>query len=1312
MSITGLSEALSDFNEAVDAYLRPTVFLRKSNLDDAEGHVTSETVRSIALTNILLRMDYAGSTASTKTQGPKKRFRQLFDQIREDLVCEEAPVRKEGLVLLGKVLTRCPDLKVPEATVEALVTLCMSRLFDWHSIEGAMLIFLGLLEHHADRVRWVTVLMEVEEEEENSKAQHGGGADNAVSSAASLSGDELLDSSTSATPTGKSDDGGGGSSIPNTAKKLERVPCVRAILDSIVRRVHGPAFAQPVRQSIYRILSICLSNFAHDVFSIGPRAIVGVCCQIENEKDPRNLLVTFPLMATLLSRFSDLIREDQQHIELISDVLFVYFPIRFRPPTNDPYNVTEDQLKEALTQCLFASRRLQPAVLEMLLDVLNDAVMSAKDSDVDEAIGALRKAATQFDPPVISDHCTLFLEIIKLAAWQTPCRYLPAMAATLGLFLPSASPAVAEKIAKDCVDHLVKPELVGESPGLLAARVVLQEAATRAAACNAALGAALHAAVVRRYYDEVVKGMMMSLCESCTADGQQPVVSTDGPVASWNRVAADLTLIANIVQIVDETGHLHVAAITALTQYSGTLAHQPPAAAALLRLYISSCHSTDQWKSGLGLLIDILGFPLPPEMSIGTASFGTWVSPLKRLAEQDLRLHATIERSSSMPSDQNFASAVYDNLRIVTEVNTEAQDIVMSVAAEALSRLSVAASSSSDGTLIMTALEAAKRNRLGIVLGLLVPSPRTNDEATCEQGKDEDGSPLPPTQHPREHARRLVGVLFDTLVVMSHALEQEWDTRDCVGWVIERIVNALLALARDTRSADPSLFQSGIRRVVKATVADSGSPASIDVPVSADTHTSAMASLVQSLGHSSGSSSPTASLRAIGELIAAVAPCRDDLPFLTEMLTVVVGLLRDSNHKAAPAILILARPLETLLSLSQNSTEDASFQELLESVEAVCQDYACGPCHGDLSRNQKEEVTTAARVCLSTMILHGTDQLANRLLLGLRDCWNRVYEEGTGAVIDTALTRGFALRGRVLRLLKTEPVDSVVAELVSQLDIVTSVGTDGDAAIGTSSPARAAFAPFTLRCVLRSNMHPPGSDGDRPKSATANNGLPSLEIPDAFVVRLCQVWLPTLIAKLNNPSLPDDAIPMSPHRIEILALIGAIVADLRVESLDTALPTGFGETMFVALSSSPWLSAAAAAPSSIEIRILLDDLNGCLIAFFLKILLHERRRPAAGRDVADRLSHSLLTACLSQERIADIVNACLRQARCNTIPLIRQHALRCLFTLGQMVRQYPALESCVSTVVDGVRPVLDDRHQEVRRAAAVCANIWSCLLVG
>jgi len=100
---------------------------------------------------------------------------------------------------------------------------------------------------------------------------------------------------------------------------------------------------------------------------------------VDGEKDPRNLLLLFSMARVILIEF-----DVEAHIEVrlsvvcnentliriqdIFDVTFCYFPITFKPPPNDPYGITAEDLKIALRGCMAASPFFAKMALPLFLE--------------------------------------------------------------------------------------------------------------------------------------------------------------------------------------------------------------------------------------------------------------------------------------------------------------------------------------------------------------------------------------------------------------------------------------------------------------------------------------------------------------------------------------------------------------------------------------------------------------------------------------------------------------------------------------------------------------------------------------------------------------------------------------------------------------------------------------------------------------------------------------------------------------------------------------------------------------------------------
>lgn len=151
------------------------------------------------------------------------------------------------------------------------------------------------------------------------------------------------------------------------------------------------------------------------------------------EKDPRNLLLSFEINKMINHFFFfDETNELHKHfIEELFDSCFCYFPISFRPPPNDPYKITLDQLKLSLRHTLASQPRFAKDLLSNLFDKLSST-----------------------NPVIRNDVLETFLLVVKeyheeflLQYWETlwnGLKFEILHADTVSMFDPSASSLVLE----------------------------------------------------------------------------------------------------------------------------------------------------------------------------------------------------------------------------------------------------------------------------------------------------------------------------------------------------------------------------------------------------------------------------------------------------------------------------------------------------------------------------------------------------------------------------------------------------------------------------------------------------------------------------------------------------------------------------------------------------------------------------------------------------------------------------------------------------------------------------------------------------
>lgn len=138
---------------------------------------------------------------------------------------------------------------------------------------------------------------------------------------------------------------------------------VVTIVDSLFRHVKMKAIVQGVRFEVFSIID-SLMAFHRDVLkSMGKHFLDGYIGLAEGEKDPRNLMVAFAIARVILIEFDITL-----HVESMFNILFCYFPITFRPPPNDRYGISTEDLRLSLRRCLNATPSFGPLAIPVFLE--------------------------------------------------------------------------------------------------------------------------------------------------------------------------------------------------------------------------------------------------------------------------------------------------------------------------------------------------------------------------------------------------------------------------------------------------------------------------------------------------------------------------------------------------------------------------------------------------------------------------------------------------------------------------------------------------------------------------------------------------------------------------------------------------------------------------------------------------------------------------------------------------------------------------------------------------------------------------------
>ncbi|KAJ6824786.1 MMS19 nucleotide excision repair protein-like protein isoform X2 [Iris pallida] len=153
---------------------------------------------------------------------------------------------------------------------------------------------------------------------------------------------------------------------------------VKALAESYLINVQVRSLAVHDRKLCFEVLLCLMDAYPDTVMTLGDDFIYGICDAIEEETDPRCLMLTFCLVETLMRTFQDPSCSVASFAGDIFDILGRYFPIYFTHPRSDDFEVKRDDLSRALMNAYCSSPLFEPFVIPLLLDKLSSSVPLAK----------------------------------------------------------------------------------------------------------------------------------------------------------------------------------------------------------------------------------------------------------------------------------------------------------------------------------------------------------------------------------------------------------------------------------------------------------------------------------------------------------------------------------------------------------------------------------------------------------------------------------------------------------------------------------------------------------------------------------------------------------------------------------------------------------------------------------------------------------------------------------------------------------------------------------------------------------------------
>ncbi|KAL8849891.1 MAG: hypothetical protein Q9221_005157 [Calogaya cf. arnoldii] len=216
------------------------------------------------------------------------------------------------------------------------------------------------------------------------------------------------------------------------------------------------------RLPILELLNDLMLNHRAALKTLDDDAIIGITDLVSGEKDPRSLMIIFSVLQVIMVEW-----DIAAKAETLFDSAFCYFPITFRPPPDDPYRITAQDLKNRLRACISASSHFAPFAFPQLLEKLDSTSPNVKK----DVLQTLTACTTSYSLAAVSNWSITLWDSLKYEILnvqeedlaEDSLVTLQAIATTLGKDLTSTSQTTHlarffKPITNECKEQLQEPQ--------------------------------------------------------------------------------------------------------------------------------------------------------------------------------------------------------------------------------------------------------------------------------------------------------------------------------------------------------------------------------------------------------------------------------------------------------------------------------------------------------------------------------------------------------------------------------------------------------------------------------------------------------------------------------------------------------------------------------------------------------------------------------------------------------------------------------------------------------------------------------------
>eukprot|EP00762_Andalucia_godoyi_P000219 ANDGO_02364.mRNA.1 MMS19 nucleotide excision repair protein homolog len=190
---------------------------------------------------------------------------------------------------------------------------------------------------------------------------------------------------------------------------------VLPLTQSLFADIKAQSLSHSQRQLLLRLVSLIVDRYPEFVVQQNDDFLAGFLSAVENERDPRCLVLAFAISAKLGSL---LLGPDAPSVELAGDlweILSCYFPIMFKPPKNDKIGIAPKDLRDGLRVAMASSPHFLPYLVPFMVEkmlVLNGDVLCDAYDTLNSALGLYdAKQLSPYLGELVSATTTSFLTI-------------------------------------------------------------------------------------------------------------------------------------------------------------------------------------------------------------------------------------------------------------------------------------------------------------------------------------------------------------------------------------------------------------------------------------------------------------------------------------------------------------------------------------------------------------------------------------------------------------------------------------------------------------------------------------------------------------------------------------------------------------------------------------------------------------------------------------------------------------------------------------------------------------------------------------